>query len=79
MAALLPATLQPLAAVKDDVLVLSGLAHDKAKANGDGAGDPLFLQPSAASLRATLRLGAAPQAPSQTLLRSQTVELRNYR
>ncbi|QNN23045.1 DUF1552 domain-containing protein [Planctomycetales bacterium ZRK34] len=35
----LPATLQPLAAVKDDVLVLSGLAHDKAKANGDGAGD----------------------------------------
>ena len=32
-------TLSPLAPVRQDVLVLSGLAHDKAKANGDGAGD----------------------------------------
>jgi hypothetical protein len=32
-------TLQPLAPVKDDLLVLSGLAHDKARANGDGPGD----------------------------------------
>jgi hypothetical protein len=32
-------TLSPLTSIKDDVLVLSGLAHDKAKANGDGAGD----------------------------------------
>lgn len=47
--------------------------------DGDGEVDPLFVQPSAASLRATLRLGAAPQARTQTLLRSQTVELRNYR
>jgi len=35
----LPATLAPLAPVRDKLLVLSGLAHDKAKANGDGAGD----------------------------------------
>ena len=31
--------LKPLAKHRDDLLVLSGLAHDKAKANGDGAGD----------------------------------------
>jgi len=35
----LPPTLEPLAPVKKQVLVLSGLAHDKARANGDGAGD----------------------------------------
>jgi hypothetical protein len=35
----LPATLQPLAPVKNDLMVLSGFAHDKAFANGDGAGD----------------------------------------
>ncbi len=32
-------TLEPLAPVKDDLLVLSGLTHDKGRANGDGAGD----------------------------------------
>lgn len=32
-------TLKPLAPVKDDCLVISGLAHDKARSNGDGAGD----------------------------------------
>ena len=32
-------TLSPLAPVKDDCLIISGLAHDKARANGDGAGD----------------------------------------
>jgi hypothetical protein len=32
-------TLQPLAAVKDDILVLSGLTCDKARPNGDGPGD----------------------------------------
>lgn len=31
--------LQPLSAVRDDVLVLSGLTCDKARPNGDGAGD----------------------------------------
>jgi len=35
----LPKTLAPLEPVKGDLLVLSGLAHDKAKANGDGPGD----------------------------------------
>ncbi len=35
----LPKTLEPLTNVKDDLLVLSGLAHDKARANGDGPGD----------------------------------------
>jgi hypothetical protein len=35
----LPKTLAPLDPVRADVLVLSGLAHDKARANGDGPGD----------------------------------------
>lgn len=35
----LPPILEPLRPVKDDLLVLSGLTHDKARANGDGGGD----------------------------------------
>jgi hypothetical protein len=35
----LPTILQPLEAHQEDFLVLSGLAHDKGRANGDGAGD----------------------------------------
>src|SRR5574341_1157125 len=35
----LPYILQPLQPVKDDLLVLTGLAHDKARPNGDGPGD----------------------------------------
>ena len=35
----LPYILEPLESVKSDVLVMSGLAHDKARPNGDGAGD----------------------------------------
>ena len=35
----LPATLQSLAPVRNDLQVLSGFAHEKAFANGDGAGD----------------------------------------
>jgi len=35
----LPSTLAALEPLKHDMLVLQGLAHDKAKANGDGAGD----------------------------------------
>ena len=35
----LPFILQPLKKVKDDVMVLSGLTHDKGRANGDGPGD----------------------------------------
>src|SRR5438132_14260531 len=35
----LPSTLEPLAPVKDSLLVLSGLTADKARAHGDGPGD----------------------------------------
>ncbi|MDX1945592.1 MAG: DUF1552 domain-containing protein [Pirellulaceae bacterium] len=35
----LPAILEPLAKVKDDVLVLTGLTADKARPHGDGGGD----------------------------------------
>ncbi len=35
----LPPILEPLAPYQEDLLVLSGLAHDKARPNGDGAGD----------------------------------------
>ena len=35
----LPSTLAPLEKLRDKITVLSGLAHDKARANGDGAGD----------------------------------------
>ncbi len=35
----LPFTLQPLAGVRESVSVLSGLTHDRGRANGDGAGD----------------------------------------
>lgn len=35
----LPKTLQPLKPHQQDILVFTGLAHDKARANGDGAGD----------------------------------------
>ena len=35
----LPSILSPLKSLKDDVCVLSGLTHDKGRANGDGAGD----------------------------------------
>jgi hypothetical protein len=35
----LPATLEPLKNVKSDLLVMTGLTHDKARANGDGPGD----------------------------------------
>ncbi len=35
----LPYILEPLASVKSDFCVFSGLTHDKARPNGDGAGD----------------------------------------
>jgi hypothetical protein len=35
----LPSILEPLASVKDDLLVLTGLTCDKARAHGDGPGD----------------------------------------
>ncbi|MDA0812596.1 MAG: DUF1552 domain-containing protein [Verrucomicrobia bacterium] len=35
----LPFSLQPLAELQNDILVVSGLTQDKGRANGDGAGD----------------------------------------
>jgi hypothetical protein len=35
----LPPILEPLAPFQQDLLVMSGLAHDKSRANGDGGGD----------------------------------------
>lgn len=35
----LPHILSPLASVQDDISVISGLTHDKGRANSDGAGD----------------------------------------
>jgi len=35
----LPYILEPLSPVQDDLLVISGLTHDKGRANGDGPGD----------------------------------------
>lgn len=35
----LPFILEPLARLRDDVMVISGLTHDKGRANGDGPGD----------------------------------------
>ncbi|WOO41856.1 DUF1552 domain-containing protein [Rubellicoccus peritrichatus] len=35
----LPVSLEPFEKVKDSLTVVSGLKHDKARANGDGAGD----------------------------------------
>ena len=35
----LPHILEPLASVQDDLLILTGLTHDKGRGNGDGPGD----------------------------------------
>jgi hypothetical protein len=42
----LPATLEPLKAFKNDINIFSGLALDKARANGDGPGDHARAQAS---------------------------------
>ena len=79
----LPYILEPLSGVKDDLLVLSGLTHDKGRANGDGPGDharsaSVFLtgsQPRKTS-GADIRIGvsvdqyAAQQIGDQTRLPS---------
>lgn len=59
----LPAILEPLAPVKDKLLVLSGLTADKARANGDGGGD------HARALGAFLT-GAQPRKTDGTDLRA---------
>ena len=48
----LPAILQPLAPVREDVLVLSGLTCDKARPNGDGPGDHARAGEAIAAARA---------------------------
>ena len=55
--------LQPLAKVKDNLMVLSGLTADKARANGDGGGD------HARALSAFLT-GAQPRKTDGTNIRS---------
>jgi hypothetical protein len=47
----LPYILEPIEEVRSDVMVLSGLTHDKARPNGDGAGD--HARASATYLTAT--------------------------
>jgi hypothetical protein len=59
----LPFILEPLKDVQDDVLVLSGLTHDKGRANGDGAGD----HARSASVFLT---GAQPRKTSGSNIRS---------
>ena len=49
----LPFTLEPFAGLRSELQVLSGLAHDKARANGDGPGDH-------ARAAATFLTGAQP-------------------
>jgi hypothetical protein len=59
----LPYILEPLAGVRDDLLVVSGLTHDKGRANGDGAGD----HARSASVFLT---GAQPRKTSGSNIRS---------
>ena len=59
----LPYTLEPLQAHKNDVLVLSGLAQDKGRANGDGAGDH-------ARAASTWLTGAQPLKSESSRIRS---------
>ncbi|MGE0378275.1 MAG: DUF1552 domain-containing protein [Planctomycetaceae bacterium] len=59
----LPSILEPLSNVQDELLVLSGLTHDKGRANGDGPGD------HARSASAFLT-GAQPRKTSGAEIRS---------
>jgi hypothetical protein len=59
----LPYILEPLRDVQNDLLVLSGLTHDKGRANGDGAGD----HARSASVFLT---GAQPRKTSGSNIRS---------
>lgn len=61
----LPYILEPLANVRDNLLVISGLTHDKGRANGDGAGD----HARSASVFLT---GAQPRKTSGSNIRSGT-------
>lgn len=59
----LPYVLEPLARVRDQLLVISGLTHDKGRPNGDGAGD----HARSASVFLT---GAQPRKTSGSNIRS---------
>ncbi len=59
----LPYILEPLAKVKNELLVLSGLTHDKGRSNGDGPGD----HARSASVFLT---GAQPRKTSGSQIRS---------
>src|SRR3954469_8659284 len=59
----LPAILEPLKAVKDDLLVLTGLTADKARAHGDGGGDH-------ARAMAAFLTGAQPRKTDGTDIRA---------
>ncbi len=59
----LPYILEPLAEVQEDIAVLSGLTHDKGRANGDGPGD----HARSASVFLT---GAQPRKTSGSNIRS---------
>lgn len=88
----LPDILKPLAKVRDNVMVLSGLVCDKARSNGDGAGDharasAAFLtgaQPrktSGANFRAGMSAdqAAAQQLGDQTRLPSIELGIESFR
>lgn len=59
----LPPVLEPLAPLREDLLVLSGLTHDKGRGNGDGPGD----HARSASVFLT---GAQPRKTSGSNIRS---------
>lgn len=74
-----PYILEPLAKVQGDVLVISGLTHDKGRANGDGPGDharsaSVFLtgaQPRKTS-GANIRSGISVDQAAAQQIRGQT-------
>jgi hypothetical protein len=59
----LPYILEPAARIKDDLLIMSGLTHDKGRANGDGAGDH-------ARCASVFLTGAQPRKTSGANIRS---------
>ena len=59
----LPWTLRPLEKVRDEILVLSGLTHDKGRSNGDGPGDH-------ARCASVFLTGAQPYKTSGSKIRS---------
>lgn len=82
----LPKILKPLVQLQDDLLVISGLTHDKGRANGDGPGDharsaSVFLtgaQPrktSGANIRSGVSVDQAAAQSAGHLTRLRSLEL----